>query len=143
MLYKLPAAYFSGVRVRYIDENKCAVTLPYKWLTKNPFKSTYFASLSMAAEMSTGVLVMGHIYKKKPGISMLVKKIEGTFLKKATGTITFISDDGIRISSMIREAMSSGKSITLNTYATGKDKAGDTVAEFVITWSFMVKTGKV
>ncbi len=140
---KLPAAYFCGIRVRYTDETKCAVTVPFKWFTKNPFRSTYFACLSMAAEMSTGVLAMGHIFKKDPEVSMLVTKIEGNFFKKATSTVTFISEDGKRIASMIREAMASGKSTSVNTYATGKDKLGDTVAEFVITWSFKVKTSKV
>lgn len=140
---KLPAAYFSGVRVRYIDENKCAVTVPFKWFTRNPFKSTYFACLSMAAEMSTGVLAMGHIFKKDPAVSMLVTKLEGNFFKKATGTVTFISEDGRRIAAMVREAMSSGKSVSVNTYSTGKNKAGETVAEFVVTWSFKVKTPKV
>ena len=143
LLRKLPAAYFSGVRVRYTDETKCAVTVPFKWLTRNPFKSTYFACLSMAAEMSTGVLAMGHIFKKDPEVSMLVTKIEGNFFKKAIGTITFISEDGKRIASMIREAMASGKSTSVNTYSTGKNKEGETVAEFVITWSFKVKTSKI
>ena len=140
---KLPAAYFCGIRVRYTDETKCAVTVPFKWLTKNPFRSTYFACLSMAAEMSTGVLAMGHIFKKDPEVSMLITKIEGNFFKKATNTVTFISEDGRRIAAMIREAMASGKSTSLNTYSTGKDKAGDTIAEFMMTWSFKVKTPKV
>ena len=140
---KLPVAYFSGIRVRYTDENKCAVTVPFKWFTKNPFRSTYFACLSMAAEMSTGVLAMGHIFKKDPEVSMLVTKIEANFFKKATGTITFISEDGKRIASMVSEAMASGKSTSINTYSTGKNKAGDTIAEFVVTWSFKVKTAKV
>ena len=96
----------------------------------------------MGAEMSTGVLAMGHIYKKEPAVSMLVTKIEGNFFKKATGIVTFISEDGRRIATMINEAISSGKSTSLNTYATGKDKEGDTVAEFVITWSFKIKTPK-
>jgi hypothetical protein len=140
---KLPAAYFCGVRVRYTDEDKCAVTVPFKWFNKNPFRSTYFACLSMAAEMSTGVLAMGHTYKKSPEVSMLVTKIEGNFFKKATGTVTFISEDGRRIAAMVREAMASGKSTSVNSYSTGKDKAGDTIAEFIITWSFKVKSPKV
>ena len=53
LLAKLPSAFFSGVRVLVADEKKCVVTVPYKWFSKNPFKSTYFACLSMAAEMST------------------------------------------------------------------------------------------
>ena len=52
MLSKLPSAFFCGVRVVDADENKCSVKVPYKWFSQNPFKSTYFACLSMAAEMS-------------------------------------------------------------------------------------------
>ena len=59
---KLPAAYFAGVRVRELDEKKCMVTVPYKWLSQNPFRSTYFACLSMAAEMSTGALEIGRAH---------------------------------------------------------------------------------
>lgn len=142
LLRKLPSAYFSGVRVRYADEEKCVVTVPFKWFTKNPFRSTYFACLSMAAEMSTGVLAMGHTYKSSPAISMLVRKVEGNFLKKAKGTITFTSDDGFRMEAIIKEAISGGKSTTLNAYSSGKDAAGDTVAEFVISWSFKVRSPK-
>ncbi|MBP8765937.1 MAG: thioesterase, partial [Ferruginibacter sp.] len=58
----LPSAFFSGVRVQYVDGDKSVVTVPYKWFSRNPFRSTYFACLSMAAEMSTGVLAMGHSY---------------------------------------------------------------------------------
>src|SRR5436190_24322650 len=69
---KLPSAFFSGVRVRSIDDNKTVVTVPYKWFSQNPFKSTYFACLAMAAEMSTGLLGLMHTYKRDQAISMLV-----------------------------------------------------------------------
>src|SRR5678810_908341 len=72
LLSKLPSAYFSGVRVKSLDENKCEVTVPFKWFSQNPFRSTYFACLSMAAEMSTGALALGHLYKRKPTVSMPV-----------------------------------------------------------------------
>ncbi|CAN5288006.1 hypothetical protein BH20BAC1_BH20BAC1_21020 [soil metagenome] len=62
MLRKLPAAFFSGCRVQEVSGEKCTVSVPYKWLTTNPFSSTYFASLSMAAELSTGLLAMSNIY---------------------------------------------------------------------------------
>jgi hypothetical protein len=58
MLQKLPAAYFSGVRVREIRPEYARVSVPYRWFSQNPFRSTYFACLSMAAEMSTGLLGM-------------------------------------------------------------------------------------
>lgn len=140
LLSKLPAAYFSGVRVQYADEAKAVVTVPYKWFTTNPFKSTYFACLSMAAEMSTGILAMAHTYRKQPPISMLIIKTEGTFIKKASGTTTFTCEDGYAIEHIIREAMSSGKSTSIAARSVGKDKNGEVVAEFSFTWSFKMKS---
>ena len=105
LLSKLPAAFISGVRVRSADENKCVVTVPYKWLSQNPFKSTYFACLSMAAEMSTGVLAMAHIYKRNPPVSMLVLKVEGSFMKKAVGRTTFTCEEGQLIRQTIEDAI--------------------------------------
>src|SRR3954465_13085663 len=102
---KLPAAFFSGVRLKYADEEKCEVIIPYKWFTKNPFRSTYFACLSMAAELTTGVLAMAHVYKKKPAVSMLVTGIEGKFYKKATGLSFFTCADGEKISDTISTAI--------------------------------------
>ncbi len=140
LLTKLPAAFFSGVKVRYADESKCIATVPYKWFSQNPFGSTYFACLSMAAEMSTGILAMTHCYDQKPGISMLVVKTEGVFFKKAKGITSFTCEDGSLIEMTIKEAMSSGKGQTTACRSVGTDDSGDIIAEFTITWSFRVKT---
>src|SRR4030095_4133060 len=109
LLSKLPSAYFSGVRILEISEKECKVTVPYKWFSRNPFRSTYFACLSMAAEMSTGVLAMGHLYKSNPPVSMLVVKVEGEFLKKAIGITTFTCVEGKRIQQTIAESMQTGE----------------------------------
>ncbi|MEO6538689.1 MAG: thioesterase [Ferruginibacter sp.] len=139
LLSKLPSAFFSGVRVRYVDEEKAVVTVPYKWFSTNPFKSTYFACLSMAAEMSTGVLAMAHTYQQKPSVSMLVLKIEGNFIKKATGITSFICEEGSRLSHMIKEATASGRSTTVTVRSVGKNTADEIIADFAITWSFKSK----
>ncbi len=139
LLTKLPSAFFSGVRVKYADNEKCVVTVPYKWFSTNPFRSTYFACLSMAAEMSTGVLAMAHTYKQDPAISMLVLKVEGSFMKKATGITTFTCDDGKLVTQLVRDAMASGKATTATMRSAGINKEGETVAEFAITWTFKVK----
>jgi len=136
---KLPAAFFSGVRVRQINENRCVVTIPFKWLTQNPFRSTYFASLSMAAEMSTGALSLVHLYKRKPSVSMLVVKTEASYFKKATDKTTFVCEDGALIKQMIEESVATGEARTFRARSIGKNKAGEEVAEFFITWSFKAK----
>ena len=140
LLSKLPSAFFAGVRVIEADEKKCTVKVPYKWFSQNPFKSTYFACLSMAAEMSTGVLALAHIHKRQPSVSMLVLKVEGNFIKKATGITIFTCEEGLLIKKTIEDAIFSkeGKVVTAKSY--GRNAAGEIVADFAITWSFKVKS---
>lgn len=140
MLAKLPSAFFCGVRVVDADENSCSVKVPYKWFSQNPFKSTYFACLSMAAEMTTGLLGLMHIHKRQPAVSMLVVKIEGNFMKKATGITIFTCEDGAAIKRTIEDAIFSneGKIITSKSY--GRNAEGEIVAEFAVTWSFKAKS---
>ena len=139
LLTKLPSAYFSGVRVKHADEEKAIVTIPYKWFSTNPFKSTYFACLAMAAEMSTGVLALSNIYGRKPAVSMLVLKVEGNFYKKATGKTSFTCADGLAVKQCIQQAIDSGEGTQITMKSTGSNQEGETVAEFFITWSFKAK----
>lgn len=136
---KLPSAFFCGVRVQQADETKCVVTVPFKWLSQNPFKSTYFACLSMAAEMSTGVLGLAHIYKSSPAVSMLVVNINGNFFKKAVGKTIFTCPDGLLIKQTIEAAVASGEGKTVTAKSNGINEQGEVVATFEVTWSFKAK----
>jgi hypothetical protein len=136
---KLPSAYFAGVRIKEIDEEKAVVTVPYKWFSQNPFRSTYFACLAMAAEMSTGVLAMMHVYKRNPAVSMLVVKMEAVYFKKAVGSTSFICEDGKAIRETIERSITSKEGQTITTVSTGINEGGEKVAEFKITWSFKAK----
>ena len=139
LLAKLPAAFFSGVRVSSIDESSATVTVPFKWFSQNPFKSTYFACLAMAAEMTTGLLGLMHIYKREPAVSMLVVGLEAKYFKKATGITTFTCEDGDIINILIEEAIHTGESRSIRARSTGTNTHGELVAEFFITWSFKTK----
>ena len=137
---KLPSAFFSGVRVKTIDEHKAIVTVPYKWFSQNPFRSTYFACLAMAAEMSTGLLGLLHTHKRMPAISMLVVGLEAKYFKKATSVTTFTCEDGTAINNTIEEAISTGEGRAIKARSTGVNGKGELVAEFFITWSFKAKS---
>lgn len=139
LFYKLPSAFFAGVRIKEIDEKKCMVTVPYKWFSQNPFRSTYFACLSMAAEMSTGSLSMMQVYKRMPPVSMLVLKVESEYFKKAINKTIFTCEDGETIGNAIEETVATGEARTVRARSVGKDKDGETIAEFYITWSFKRK----
>lgn len=138
LLTKLPAAFFAGLTITRADMDKCTITVPYRWSTRNPFRSIYFACLSMAAEMSTGILAMGNVYNHNPRISMLVVNMEANFTKKATGHIHFTCADGPNIREAVERAKSTGEAQTVKVHSVGTNKEGETVAEFFIIWSFKV-----
>lgn len=140
LLLKLPSAFFCGVRAKSISKESAEVTVPYNWLTQNPFRSTYFACLAMAAEMSTGLMAMMNTYKTKPAISMLVTGLQATYHKKATGTITFTCEDGKAISNTVADAVRTGEGRSIKARSVGRNKDGEVVAEFFIEWSFKAKT---
>lgn len=139
LLYKLPAAFFSGVKIKEITKEKCITTVPYKWLTQNPFRSTYFASLAMAAEMSTGILALINTYKREPSVSMLVTKMEATYFKKATEHTFFTCEEGLQIANAINDSCSTGEGKIITVKSIGKNKSGELIAEFLFTWSFKPK----
>src|SRR5829696_1033237 len=139
LLKNLPAGYFSGLRIVQASDISCTVSIPFKWFTKNPFRSIYFACLSMAAELSTGVLAMAHLYKRKPAVSMLVTGIEGKFHKKAIGFTYFHCADGKQIEEAIVNAILLGVPQEIKAHSVGKNNAGEVVAEFWITWSFKAR----
>jgi acyl-coenzyme A thioesterase PaaI-like protein len=142
LFVKLPSAFFSGVRLRDIDAAQCRVTVPFKWFSQNPFKSTYFACLAMAAEMSTGVLGLMQLHKRSPSVSMLVVSLEANYFKKATDRTSFICGDGELIQKAVDEAITTGEARMVKAKSVGRNKEGEVVAEFYIIWSFKAKLTK-
>lgn len=139
LLTRLPSAYFAGVRIKSVTTDKCVVTVPYKWFSTNPFRSTYFACLAMAAEMSTGALAMAHIYKRKPGISMLVTEMNAEYYKKATGITTFVCRDGVALRDAVEAAVATDGTNVITVKSSGTNDAGELIAEFSFTWSLKVR----
>ena len=139
LLTRLPAAFLAGIRLELITPERTVVKLRYQFLTKNPFRSTYFACLGMAAEMSTGLLAMAYLYKRKPPISMLVVRIESQFFKKATGITRFTCEQGQALAAAIQKAVETGQSVELLVTSSGFNEQGIEVARFLITWSFKRK----
>ena len=140
LLKDLPMGYLAGLRVRELTTEKCVVTIPYKYLTKNPFRSMYFACLAMAAEMSTGALGVAATYGQTPSVAMLVQGIEGEFSKKAVGLISFICNDGPTVFQAVAKTKETGEGETVTCLSVGTDESGEEVARFKLTWSFKARS---
>lgn len=136
MLKSLPSAFFSGLKVTEISQEKAIVSVPFKFFTQNPFKSVYFASQAMAAELSTGVLALSHVHKRDPRVSMLVFNMRADFSKKAKSKIFFTCKDGIKIKNAVEKSIETGEGVTVEAKSTGKNSKGDIVSEFYFTWTF-------
>ena len=142
LLLKLPSAFFAGLKIESLNEREAIVAVKQKWFNKNPFRSIYFAVLTMAGEMSTGILCMGNIYKCSPAISMLVTEQRSVFHKKATGKILFTCEDGDKIMNAVEDAAASGDAITVTCYSKGINSYKELIAECWITWSFKSRNSK-
>ena len=139
LFQKLPAAWIAGLRMQKFEEGEAVVSVKYKWLTQNPFRSMYFAVQAMAAEMSTGMLAFGQIYQRNPSVSMLVVGMEAKYHKKAVGKILFTCKQGIDIATTIETALQTGEGQTIKCYSVGTNQVGEMVAEFWFVWSFKSK----
>ncbi len=139
MLYKLPIAFLSGVKLIQANTMSSLVTIRYKWLTQNPFKSIYFASLSMAAEMCSGILAIAFVKDSKKKISMLVTKMEAEYFKKAVGVISFTCVEGNAIKKAVEKTIETGEACSIRVLSKGTNTQGELVANFYFTWSFKKK----
>ena len=138
-MFKLPSAYLCGVRTKYIDDNKCIVTVKHRWINQNPFKSMYWAVQGMAAELTTGVLVTSKINNSGKNISMLIASNNATFTKKAIGRITFVCNDGHLIDEAISKAIKTGEGQSIWMTSVGTNSEGIQVSRFNFEWTIKLK----
>jgi hypothetical protein len=138
-LFKLPSVYFCGVRVKSISGTSCTVSVKHRWISQNPFKSMFWAVQGMAAELTTGSLVMSCIKESNFKISMLVANNKASFFKKATGRINFTCNDGLKIKQAINKAIETKEGQTCWMKAEGVNTDGVIVSVFEFEWTVKVK----
>ncbi|NRA94028.1 MAG: DUF4442 domain-containing protein [Psychroserpens sp.] len=140
LLFKLPSAYICGVRTKSLTDNTCVVTVKHRWINQNPFNSMFWAVQGMAAELTTGALVMSKIKSSGKPISMLVAKNDAVFSKKATGRITFICDQGALIDEAISRTLETGEGQIVPLNSKGINEEGIQVSEFNFEWTIKLRS---
>lgn len=136
---QLPAAHFCGVAVSDITDTSCSVTMTHQHANQNPFGSIYFAALAMAAELSTGAMVIRAVNTASEAISMLVLNQDANFSKKARGTVRFECTQGDLIADAIAQTINTREGVTLWLQSVGYDEAGDVIATMNFEWTLKVK----
>ena len=139
LFFKLPSAFLCGVRVKEINNEVCKATVTHRWINQNPFNSMYFAVQAMAAELTTGALVMNQIQQSGQKISMLVANNKSSFSKKATGKITFICNEGILVKESIAKAIETGEGQAFWLKSIGYNQDNIQVSEMHFEWTVKIK----
>lgn len=139
LFFKLPSAWWCGVRLTELASSHAMSSVKYRWINQNPFKSMFWAVQGMAAELATGALVMQAIQKRGRKVSMLVLNNKGNFRKKATGRIWFRCEDGKDLDEVLDRAIQSGEGQTIWMKSVGQNEAGDIVSEFHFEWTLKLK----
>ncbi|MFT5847328.1 MAG: hypothetical protein ACJARX_000754 [Psychroserpens sp.] len=140
LLFKLPAAFFCGVRTKVLDDTKCVVSVKHRWINQNPFNSMFWAVQGMAAELTTGALVMAKAKESGKKISMLVVTNNASFTKKATGIITFMCDEGHKVDDAIANAIETGEGQTVWLNSKGINTEGLQVSDFNFEWTLKIRS---
>ena len=137
--FKLPSAWWCGVRLKAMDETKTVVTVKHRWFNQNPFNSMFWAVQGMAAEFSTGIMVSTAIRESGHKISMLVQNNNANFSKKATGRITFTCEDGHLIANALKKTIATGEGQTIWMKSIGVNAEGIVVSTFNFEWTVRLK----
>ena len=139
LFFKLPAAFFCGVRVKSISDTTCVTSVKHRWINQNPFKSMFWAVQGMAAELSTGALLISIVRERKINISMLIANNKASFSKKARGRIMFTCNEGDHIKEAVEKAIATGEGQTCWMKSIGKNSEGDIVSTFEFEWAVKVR----
>ena len=140
LMLKLPSAFFCGVRTKSLTNEICIVSVKHRWINQNPFNSMFWAVQGMAAELSTGALVMSKIKESGKNISMLVLNNKASFTKKARGRITFECHDGLLIDDAIKKTIETGEGQTIWMKSIGRNEQGVEVSSFNFEWTLKLKS---
>eukprot|EP01093_Parvamoeba_rugata_P005596 TRINITY_DN1829_c0_g1_i5.p3 TRINITY_DN1829_c0_g1~~TRINITY_DN1829_c0_g1_i5.p3 ORF type:complete len:104 (+),score=25.41 TRINITY_DN1829_c0_g1_i5:72-383(+) len=102
----------------------------------------FWAVQGMAAELSTGAMMIDQIEATGKKISMLVANNKANFSKKATGKITFTCNDGHLIKEALEKTIATGEGQTIWMKSVGVNEDGVVVSTFDFEWTVRLKKRK-
>ena len=138
-LLRLPSVWLCGIRVTLLENSFCKAKVKHRWINQNPFNSMFWAVQGMAAELTTGMLLMQQIQISKRKVSMLVLNNKANFSKKAQGRITFSCNSAGLITNAIKKLLETDKPQTLWLTSKGIDENNDLVSTFEFEWTLLIK----
>jgi acyl-coenzyme A thioesterase PaaI-like protein len=135
-MLKVPMIGYVRPKVLELSAERAVVQIPLGWRTKNHLNSMYFGALAVGADLACGLIGMFHIEAADRPVSLVFKDMKGDFLRRPTGHVRFICDDGAAIATAVEQTLNSGERVNIpcaiSATVAGSD---DPVAIFQMTLS--------
>jgi acyl-coenzyme A thioesterase PaaI-like protein len=132
---RVPVLLFLGPRVESLDEERCAISIPLRWRSRNHVGSMYFGALCAGADLAGGLPAARAIRDGHPRVGLIFADVRAEFLKRADGDTLFTCADVRRIAEAVANADASGERVTfpVEIVATVPSRHGDEpVARFTL-----------
>ena len=132
MLKNLPMAVPTGMIIVELNEEQCTVRLKDHWWLRNPFRSVYWAVISMAAELSTGALL--YAYCSGIQIQFILVEVRAKFYKKLRGKSFYFCRAGQEIHQEINALQNTSEARMVIIPALVLNESEEIVAQFEFYW---------
>jgi acyl-coenzyme A thioesterase PaaI-like protein len=139
---RVPVLLFLGPRVERLDAERCVVSIPLRWRSKNHVGSMYFGALCDGADVAGGLAAALRIRERRSRVVLVFGTVHGQFLKRADGDVHFTCADVPRVHAAVEEADRTGERVTIpvEVVATVPTKYGEEpVARFTLDLSLKRK----
>jgi acyl-coenzyme A thioesterase PaaI-like protein len=139
---RVPVLLFLGPRVERLDRERCEISIPLRWRSRNHVGSMYFGALCAGADVAGGLAAYVRIRERRSRAVLVFGSVEGRFLKRADGDVRFACADVARLDAAVEEADRTGERVTVpvEVVATVPSRYGDEpVATFRLDLSMKVK----
>lgn len=100
----------------------------------------YFASQSMAAELSTALPILYALEGSDENFAYIIVENQAKYKQKAKSKLTFTCELGNELAFKLNQAIQTRQPQTYRAYSVAHDSKGEMVSEFWFTWSFVVKS---
>src|SRR5690554_6307076 len=132
---RMPLLAVVSPSVDVLNASRCEVAIPFGWRNRNIFGTMYFAASMMAAEMTTGGLVLFHNALRPEKFSYIVRHISADFVKPAKSAVRFECVQGEEIAAAFDEAARTGERVNRLLEVVGRRTDGVETARVKVEWS--------
>lgn len=112
-LWNVPLLAWVRPRVTELTIHRAVVRIPLGRRTRNHLHSMYFAVLCAGADCAGGIMAMRGIERSGHRISLIFGAFQAEFLRRASGDVDFVCEQGDEIAELVARTVASGERETM------------------------------